>query len=255
MTVRSGGRRRSAVVHVPPGIAAGARMPVVLALHGSRADGAFMEGYSGLSVVADGAGFLAVYPSAINPWNVDDSRPGAPDDVRFVSDLLDQLATRLCVDARRVYATGVSSGGGMVARLACDLSERIAAIAPVAGAFAGLPPCRPRRPVSLLDIHGTADRIVPYAGRPPRGAGSVPAFVRAWRGRDRCRGPIRQRRIAARTLLIDYGPCAGGSAVRQIEIGGGGHQYPGATPPDAGPPATISAAWQAWRFFAGLRPR
>jgi polyhydroxybutyrate depolymerase len=254
MTLRSGGRRRTALVHVPPGTAAGQRLPIVLAFHGSGSNGAAMAGYTGLSVVGDGEGFLAVYPYASSgPWNQGSTSATAPDDVRFTSDLLDVLEDRWCIDPRRVYATGVSAGGGMVARLGCQLSARIAAIAPVAGSYAALPPCHPDRPVSVLEIHGTSDAIVPYAGSPPKGAGSVPAFLAGWRARDGCSSRTTQAHIASHTLQIDATRCAPGAAVRHIEILGGWHQYPGASPPDRGPRATISAAWQSWRFFAGKR--
>jgi polyhydroxybutyrate depolymerase len=246
MTVRSGGRRRTALVHVPPGTVAGQRLPILLAFHGSGTNGAGMAAYTGLSVVADGEGFLAVYPYATGgPWNQSSTSPGAPDDVRFTADLLDVLEDRWCVDTRRVYATGVSAGGGMAARLGCQLSTRIAAIAPVAGSYAGLPPCHPDRPVSVLEIHGTSDSIVPYAG--------VPAFLAGWRARDGCSTRTTQRHLAPHTLQIDATHCSPGAAVRQIQILGGWHQYPGASPPDRGPRATISAAWQSWRFLAGRR--
>jgi len=247
----SGGRARSAIVHVPPGVAPGRRLPVVLALHGSAANGAFMERYSSLSSIADAEEFIAVYPNASGPWNDDDRRAGAPDDVVFISDLLDRLRAGWCIDARRVYAVGVSSGGGMVARLACDLSQRITAIASVAGSYADLPACRPRRPISILEVHGTADRIALYKGRARDGAGGVAAFLRGWRTRDRCHVRPARQEIASRAVEIDFPGCGQHSAVRHIEIIGGGHQYPGAVPPDAGPRSTISASWQAWRFFAG----
>ncbi len=248
----SGGRARSAIVHVPPGVAPARRLPIVLALHGSAANGAFMERYTSLSSIADSQGFIPVYPDASGAWNADDRRTGAPDDVVFISDLLDRLRASWCIDARRVYAVGVSSGGGMVARLACDLSDRITAIASVAGSYADLPACRPRRPVSVLEVHGTSDRIVPYNGRAPDGVGSVAMFLRGWRTRDRCHKPPARRRLATRVFQNDFPGCARGSAVQHIEIIGGGHQYPGAVPPDAGPRSTISASWRAWQFFTGL---
>lgn len=249
----SRGRQRSARVHLPLGRAPTRPLPLVLALHGSAADGSFMERYSGLSAIADREGFVAVYPDAPGGWNVDDHKAGAPDDVTFVSDLLDGVERDWCIDPHRIYAVGVSSGGGMVARLACDLSARLTGIASVAGSYGPLRACRPGRPVSVLEIHGTADRIVPYLGRASDGAGNVPAFVRGWRRRDHCAKRAVRRPIAPRAFQVDYPGCARHSAVRHIEIVGGGHQYPGATPPDAGPPSTISASWQAWRFFARLR--
>src|SRR5262249_50831546 len=152
-------------------------------------NGKFMEDYTGLSRLSDRKGFVVAYPSAAgNParWNIA-GRPGAaPDDVAFVDSLLDALEARLCIDPSRVYATGVSNGGGMVARLGCDLSDRLRAIAPVAGGYSSLPPCKPARPLSVLEIHGTSDHIVPYAGRGPAKAGSARGYLRGWLRRDRC---------------------------------------------------------------------
>jgi polyhydroxybutyrate depolymerase len=251
LDLRSGGFHRSALVHVPRTAARGRALPVVLAFHGSGANGPFMERYSGLSRIAEREGFLAIYPTSAGPWNTSGNRTDGRDDVRFASDLLEAVRARWCVDRHRVYATGVSSGATMAARLGCDLSARIAAVAPVAGRYDALPRCHPDRPVSVLEIHGTADRIVPLTG--PKGVGGVAAYLSGWRRRDRCDSGLRSRTIAPRTTQVDTRKCADGSVVRQIEIVGGGHQYPGATPPDAGPPSTISAARETWRFFAGVR--
>ena len=83
--------------------------------------------------------------------------------------------------------------------------------------------------------------------------GSVPSFLAGWRARDGCAARTTQRHIAPHTFQIDSTRCAQGTAVRHIEILGGWHQYPGGSPPDRGPRATISAAWQSWRFLAGKR--
>jgi polyhydroxybutyrate depolymerase len=251
--MNSGGLLRRAIVHVPP-VAAGRRLPVVLALHGAGQDGAFFEDYSGFSVLADAEGFLAVYPyatvSGLHPfWTINDNRPGAADDVHFISDLLDSVEASQCVDARRIYATGVSNGGGMAARLACQLSGRIAAVAPVAGGYKSQPTCHPVRPVSVLEVHGTSDGAVPYGGTPPGRAGAVMPFLRAWAARDVCRGAPRARRVAPRVLRLDWTRCADGSAVAHLEIFGGGHQLPGALPPDRGQTSTISTVWEVWSFL------
>ena len=253
--LNSGGLVRTAIVHVPP-VAAGRRLPVVLALHGAGQDGAFFEGYTGFSVLADAEGFLAVYPYATvrgpHPfWTINDNKPGAADDVHFISDLLDEVEGTQCVDASRIYATGVSNGAGMVARLACQLSTRIAAIAPVAGGYSSQPTCHPVRPVSVLEVHGTSDGAVPYGGHRPGGAGAVMPFVRAWAARDVCRHPPRVRRVAPRVLRLDWTRCAHGSAVAHLEIFGGGHQLPGALPPDRGQASTISTVWEVWSFLRG----
>ena len=102
--------------------------------------------------------------------------PGA-NDVEALERSLDQLEAAGCVDPARVFVTGVSNGGGMTARLACDLSERLAGAASVAGGYRSLPPCRPERPLPVLEIHGTADQVVPYGGKPPDYDGSVSALA------------------------------------------------------------------------------
>lgn len=249
----SGGLLRTALVHVPPA-AAGRRLALLLALHGAGQSGASFEGYTGYSLLADGEGFVAVYPDATvvrshSFWTINDDRPGAPDDVRFISDLIEQLQSTLCLDAARVYATGVSNGAGMVARLACELSDRLAAVAPVAGGYASQPPCHPTAPVSVLEIHGSADSAVPYDGGSKGAGGAARGFVAAWAARDRCRAGARTSRVADRVLRFAWTRCAEGTSVAHLEILGGGHQLPGALPPDRGQPSTISAPWAVWSFL------
>ena len=249
ITLLSGGRERTAVVHVPP-VAAGRPLPLVVGLHG--AGGQFFEPYSGLSVLADSEGFIAVYPNPIDHagsrffWNID-----GPDDVQFISDLLDYVEGNLCVDASRVYALGVSNGGGMAARAVCQLSSRFAAFASIAGGYKELPRCRPTNPISVIEVHGTEDGSVPYNGAPRDGAGAVRPWLAAWRLRDGCRGAPMVRLIAPRVERYDWTHCAEGAAVEHLEIFGGNHQLPGGLPPDRGQTGTVSAVWLAWGFLRG----
>jgi polyhydroxybutyrate depolymerase len=230
---------------------------LIVALHGSGATGPFMERYSGLGRLADRAGFVVAFPSALEPrrvWNLDVDHP--PDDVGFVAALIERVATVACIDPARVFAVGVSNGGGLAARVGCELSDRVAGIVVVAGGFRTLPGCHPSRPVSVLEIHGSDDRVVPYGGNPRDGrAGDVRTWLAGWAGRDRCGAPSSPRIVAPRTVRIDWRGCASGTRVAHLRVLGGGHQWPGATPPDPGPPSTLSAAWEAWAFLAPLRAR
>jgi polyhydroxybutyrate depolymerase len=251
----SHGVRRTARVHVPPAVLrAPARL--LLAFHGTGGSGRFMERYSGLAAQLDrGPTGIAVFPDADGPrWNVEE-RAGAPDDADFAADLLDAVERRWCVDRARVSAAGVSNGGSMAALLACAMPQRLAAVAIVAGGFATLPPCRSRRPVAVLEIHGRDDPIVPYRGAPADGRrGAVVPWLASWAARDGCsRKRPHSREIAPRTVRYDWGTCRAGTTVVHIAIAGGRHQWPGADPPDPGPAATISAAAQVWAFLAPRR--
>jgi polyhydroxybutyrate depolymerase len=249
------GRRRFFQLHVPAGVAAGLRMPLVIALHGAGGSGTQMERYSGFSRQADLHHFLVVYPSAAAPvWNITASPSGA-DDVAFVASVIADVERSQCVDRRRIYTTGVSNGAGMAALLGCDLSSELAAIAPVEGDYDAQPACRPDAPVSVLEIHGTADRIAPYYGHTGSAASQgVPPFVRGWVHRDGCSSTARSQPLASRTILFTWSGCSD-VTVEHIRIEGGAHQWPGATPPDPGPPSTICAACMIWRFFAGIPVR
>jgi polyhydroxybutyrate depolymerase len=242
-TVQIEGVRRTALVDMP----AGARVPLVLALHGAGGNGRFMERYSGLTAAAHPRGVAVAYPDAEGKfWQLAPSGEQAHDDIAFIRALVDQLEATTCVDPQRVYATGVSNGGGLTARLGCELSDRIAAIAPVAGTYAKLPACHPDRPVSVLEIHGTADAAVPYS--------QVAPFLAQWSALDGCRPRAARRRLALRTLLAVRSGCRDGTSVQHVELMGAPHAWPG-TPiarlPGHG--SRFSAAGYVLRFFAGRK--
>jgi polyhydroxybutyrate depolymerase len=254
VTLTIAGVGRTAIVHVPQTARTAQPLPLVLAFHGSGGTGKFMAGYSGLQSLSDQQDFVAVFPSAARPgrrWVLAEEDKGGPADLQFIEQLLDRVESMVCVNADRVYATGVSNGGGMAARLGCELSSRLAAIAPVSGGYSTLDACRPEHRLSVLEIHGTADQVVPYKGRPPNGAGSVPGFLALWRHVDGCSGKPVQRRYGPATEEYLWSSCVDGTQVEHLKIYGGGHAWPGATPADAAPTAPISAASAVWSFFRG----
>jgi polyhydroxybutyrate depolymerase len=239
-------RERSYHVHVPPQIDAKQPTPVVLAFHGAWTNGPIMALSSGLSAKADKAGFIVVYPNGTGKgklaliWNsgglLDPIVKTLPDDVEFVRKLLDDLATVANVDRKRVYATGISNGGFMCYRLAAELSDRIAAIAPVCGSLAVEP--RPKRPVSVIHFHGTADRLVPFGGpdeRTPKSLSfkSVPETIRIWARLDGCPGKpkitdLPDKEKDGTTVKREvYGPGKEGAEVVLYTIENGGHTWPG----------------------------
>jgi polyhydroxybutyrate depolymerase len=250
VSVFSGGLERTAVLHLPPGSSTHP-LPLLIALHGWGGTGARFERDTGFDTLADRDHFAVLYPSAHGTeWVIN----GSDRDVDFISALLDSVADRACIDPRRIYATGVSNGGRMAARLGCELSQDIAAIAPIAGGYSTLPTCQPVRPVSVLEIHGTADTTVPYEGKGPEHAGAVLSYVFAWASRDGCASQPSKLKIALHTVRYLWTSCRGGSTVEHLRIYGGGHGFPeaaGAEISSGGPP-TISGAEQVWHFLAPL---
>ena len=266
------GRPRSYLVHVPRSYDAGRPTPVVVAFHGALMNGVAMAGFTRLSRKADAAGFVVVYPNGLGFAGTTlffnaTAKPGGPggaaDDVKFTGALLDDLATVVDVDAKRVFATGLSNGGMMANRVGAELSDRIAAIAPVAGTLA-LPDLHPSRPVPVMIFHGTADGIVPFAGPgswSPKTMQfrSVDETVRAWRSADGCAagdGTVAETpdKVGDGTTVTTttWGGGRAGSEVVLVKVNGGGHTWPG------GPPAiavigtttgNVSANDLMWDFF------
>ncbi len=249
-----GGESRSALVYAPKS-AVNRKVPLLLAFHGAGGRGSWMEDYSGFSSLADSDGFIVVYPSARAPrrvWNLTEEE--TDDDVAFVDALVGRLEDHGCIDDTRLYAVGVSNGAGFVARLACESTSRLAAMVTVAGGYGSLPPCKADRPVSVLEIHGTKDRVVPYAGKPEDGhLGSVRRWLRGWVQRDGCPSLAKRRVVAPATARLDWEPCRSGTQVAHLELYGAGHIWPGANPPERGTPSSISAAREAVRFLQRRR--
>lgn len=246
VTVNVEGQARSALVNVPPGATGRQRLPLVVALHGAGGNGRSMETYSGLTKAGNQRGFVIAYPDAEGKfWQLAPTGEQANDDVAFIGALIDQLKATVCTNARRVYATGVSNGGGLTARLGCELSDRVAAIAPVAGIYAPLPPCHPDRPVSVLEVHGTNDVAVDYA--------QVAPFLAQWAALDSCPKRVVRSRVTLRTLLFARPACVQRTAVEHVKILGGPHAWPGTPLDKPGHTLRFAAAPAVLSFFASRR--
>jgi polyhydroxybutyrate depolymerase len=261
------GAKRSYLVHVPPALDPKTPATVILAFHGFAMPAPLMPGFTGLSRLADTQRFLAVYPfGAGTPprWSVGSRQFSPTDDVGFVAALLDDLAARTPIDPKRVYATGMSNGGMMCYRLAAELSDRIAAIAPVGGTMTIPPaPDRTARPVPVLHFHGTKDRFVPYNGpdaQTPKFLPfhSVDQTIAAWVQANGCPDTPTRTTIPDRheddtsVEQVIYAPGRAGAEVILYRIEGGGHTWPGHTPASRflGPSTReIDASQLLWEFF------
>ncbi len=266
-----GDLHRSYTIHVPPHYDATRPTPLVLALHGAATNGLMMANYSGLSKKADDAGFIVVYPNGTGTggllltWNSGGKRAGGPskaDDVGYLRKVLDDAATCVNVDPKRVYATGMSNGAMMCYRLANEMSDRIAAIAPVAGTIA-IDNYHPKRAVPVIHFHGTADKLVPIEGPKDSAAGgfgfkSVPETMRIVVARNGCAKDPQATELpdtahdGTKVTRKVYAAKQGGADVVLYIIDGGGHTWPGHEMPVKFLGKTtkqISANDLIWDFF------
>lgn len=268
-TVTVGEVERSFRVHVPPKYDAAQPMPVVVCFHGAVTSGPIIALYTGLDKKADEAGFIVAYPNGTGSnkllltWNSGGIPSAVPeaqrDDVGFTRALLDDLERVLNVDKKRIFATGISNGGMMSHRLAVELSDRIAAVASVAGALA-LPNPKPKRRVPILEIHGDEDRLVPWNGLSLgqfmfRG---VDKSIEFWVNHNHAAAKATVEKLPDQTddgtTSTRYTHAAGemGAEVVLVKIQGGGHTWPGSkidvqflgrTPQD------FTANDMIWEFF------
>jgi polyhydroxybutyrate depolymerase len=241
---------REYVVHVPAGYAGMVPTPLVLYFHGAGGNAVGADADSGWSQLADRDRFLVVYPQGLPfgqggpaAWASAGPTEYDIDDLSFVRAVVAQVERRFCVARGAVFATGMSSGGGMAGYVACALSGQVAAAAPVAGNHYTLTKlgCRPRRRVALLEIHGTADPVVPYNGTPATvdpiwPLPPIPTWVSVWAHLNGCRPDPAEATVAGHETLFTYRRCAPGAGVELYRLDGGGHTYPtslGGQPTDA----------------------
>jgi polyhydroxybutyrate depolymerase len=262
--VQVGEVTRSYLMHIPPSYDPKKKTPVVVAFHGAIMTPEMMTQFSGLNKKADEAGFIVVYPTGTGSglfltWNAGGFWKIAnnSDDVGFVNKLLDDLPRVANIDPKRIFATGVSNGAMMCYRVAAELSERIAAIAPVSGTMVS-DDFKPKRPVPVMHFHGTADMLVPFgeAGKKTAIRG-VDDCLQMWIKVDGCPKEPTVKELPNRADKLHvtrktYGPGKEGSEVILYTIEGGGHTWPGMPPPVewiGRSTMNISANDLMWDFF------
>lgn len=251
---------RSYIVHLPTGYTANTQYPVVINMHGYTSNATQQQSYSQMNSVADTAKFIAVYPDGVNnAWNAGYGVNSNIDDVGFISALIDTLKNKFSVNPNKVYACGMSNGGFMSYRLACQLNNKVAAIASVTGLFADsvrLFLCQNNCPVPVLDIHGTTDAVVNYNGA--AGYISVDSTIGWWRQKNGCPSTPAVTNIpdinttdGCTVTKYYYGPGLNSSEVILYKVTNGGHTWPGGFPiPSFGNTnQDIKASGEIWNFF------
>jgi polyhydroxybutyrate depolymerase len=271
------GRDRTYHLYVPPTLPAGQAVPLLVAMHGGTGWATQFEAQSGFDGLAQANDFIVAYPDGITlpnlghgeVWNVGHCCGAASqdaenvDDVGFISTMIDQIEASHDIDKSRVYAAGHSNGAMMGIRLGCELSDKIVAVGVQSGTLE-LDQCQPSQKVSLLEIHGTADKNVPIDGgkgtagisqadfRPPKNA--IDAYVKA---NDCPADPTTAVDPSNPDVTTDtWSPCAAGTEVQWMKVAGAPHAWMG-HPADPGvaerggvPYQKLDSSLVIWTFLA-----
>lgn len=254
-----GNLKRAYNLHVPSSYNSKKPIPLVLAFHGVGGNGKEMAKMTGLSQLAEQSGFIVVYPDAIrNHWDARrSSQPETTNDVGFISALIDDLRQRYTLDDRRIYVTGFSNGGTFAHRLACELSNKITAIAAIS---ATMPEnvsrtCQPVKPISVLLMHGTNDAIIPY-GPPGKALLSLADTVKYWSTHNRCSPQVVKASLPKSPHIRreTYQQCNNETTVTLYTIEGAEHGWgdsqSGTTGTPGKPSQEANASTIIWDFFS-----
>ena len=255
---------RTYLLHIPTGYTGKTPVPVVFDFHGLGGSGSSQKGLSGWATLGDSKGFITVFPNGVgNSWNIgrccSTAQTQNVDDVGFVRAVIKQLQADACIDAKRVYASGCSNGGGMSYRLACDAADVIAAVAPVdcdcvtgSTSNPSCASCNPARPISEIAFRATSDQVVPYNGGrcsiaadcPPGMSCSTFDFPGAatnfstWATIDQCTGSAQA--LSGHPACQTNATCGGGAQVTLCTQQGGSH---------CGNYASLGIVNIAWEMF------
>jgi polyhydroxybutyrate depolymerase len=266
------GGTRTYNLHIPVGFSTAKTYPLVLVFHGAFGTGAIAEKQTNFDAKAGAEGFIVVYPDGIGKnWN--DGRGTVNpdiDDVGFVRQLITLLKSLLPIDAKRIYAAGISNGGMFTERLGCELADVLAAIGPDVGPMPTneLAHCKPARPIAVLGIQGGADPLIPIGGgKMPYGKGgdveSATATMSFWASVNGCNPTptlVQEPPAVNDGTRVDkytFAGCTAGTPVGYIVVQGMGHGWPPETvalyPSITGPTShNIKATDVMWDFFSTI---
>jgi polyhydroxybutyrate depolymerase len=251
------GTERTYTLYVPTYHTNQDSFPLLFALHGLTQTGNEMMQFSNFNLLAQQDSFLVVYPDGLNfTWNVGFAGGANTNDVGFLSALIDSLHSQYNIDLNRVYSTGFSNGGFMSYRLACELNNRIAAIASVAGTMtdASWTACEPGRAFPIMHMHGTNDLVVSYNGG--FGNKGVDEVLTLWRTNDACPANATITNLpdlvpeGSTVQTHSWFPCNDSTEVLLYKIINGGHSWPGSvgTTGLGNTNRDISASQEIWNF-------
>lgn len=264
-TIQHDNLDRSFLIHLPDGYTGTDSLPMIIAMHGGIGSAANLQNQSLLSEKADEENFIVVYPQGvknnlgIRTWNGGYCCGYAVnqniDDVGFLSKMIDTLLEAYAIDEKRIYATGISNGGYMAYRLACELSDKIAAIAPVASSM-GLDNCSPGREVPIIHFHSFADSNIPYQGGYGDGPSNhynppLDSVLNAWSTHNDCSMNNDTISTSDMVTFIKWSNCVCQTEIHYYISEDGGHSWPGGTATIIGDTVSVylNANDLMWDFF------
>ncbi len=253
MNVSVGSTTRSFRLHVPPSYDANKPTSLIVNFHGLQSDAFQEEWISKMTSASDAQGFVVAYPVGIgHSFNAGrccgQATQDGVDDVAFTRALVARIEADACIDKKRVFATGLSNGGHMAYRLACEMADTFGAVASVAGVLSVTESaCNPARPIPVLHFHGDADPIVPYDAGPTYGA---PASMNAFKKKYGCANASGTQAFQnGDATCIAYDGCS--ADLQLCTIAGGGHTWPGGNPIPFGKTSKdVDATQRMLQFFA-----
>lgn len=261
-TIAHDGLERAYILYIPASYSAQSAVPLVFNFHGYGSNAAQQVLYTNFNAVAEAEGFITAYPEGtedamgMQHFNVGWGGSSV-DDVDFTSALIDSLLAEYNINPKRVYSTGMSNGGFISYHLACNLSDRIAAIASVTGSMSSLTfnNCNPQRPVPVLEIHGTQDEVVPYDGGTSFTT-PIDDVVAFWVNHNNCSPPSvidvpdTNTNDGSTAQHFIYRDGDEGVNVELFKIEGGGHTWPNAVIDIGVTNRDINASQEIWNFFS-----
>lgn len=261
-TITHDGLQREYILYVPANYTGSAAVPLVFNFHGYTSNATEQMWYGDFRAIADTAGFIIVHPmGTLDVQNTTHFNVGwggsTVDDVGFSAALLDSISADYNINADRVYSTGMSNGGFMSYHLACQLSDRIAAIASVTGSMSPVTynACNPQHPTPILEIHGTSDGTVPYTGA--SFSKPVSNVLNYWVNYNNSNSTPTVINIpdinTSDGSTVDHMIYYGGDndvTVEHFKITGGGHTWSGSAFGGAGTNYDIDASVEVWKFFS-----
>src|SRR5258706_15866061 len=250
-TISSGGVMRHYILHVTSSEQQGDAVALSFDFHGYGSNSQQEENLTGMSAKAEREGFMVVYPDGLsNAWH---DGPGAEGkaDQQFIRDLIAALESQYSIDAKRIYATGISNGGGMTNRLGCDMADVIAAIAPDSGAYNFWQDCYPSRPMPVLAFHGLDDNIVPYNGGTPKAMEPpIEEWAASWATLNGCSASPTITTPVDTVTVHTWQSCKDNADVILYSLANHGHSWPGsAVMPKSITSQAVNATDLMWEFF------